>query len=1217
MKNIKIVLCLFIACFSGVYLYAQELKWVYKIGGTTAEYGSAISIDSDQNMYDITNFMGSVVVGPNINYTSFGAEDILLRKSTSLGILQWVKQIGSKGQDLGYDVATDSDKNIYVVGTFTDSLFIDQQFVLSGNQSRTISFILKLSPEGTLLWIKKMDSDVSLNIRSVSAGLPDELVVSGSFEGNAFFGIGFTSGSNGGHDIFVAKLNSSTGNPIFLRRIGGTDQEFVAQHTRDNMNNIYLTGDFRQALDFDPGPGEAIFDVKGLTDAFVLKLSSAGTFQWVRTVGGIGLDYGQSIATDAQRNVIFTGRFSETVGFGNTTQVLQSKGGTDIFLAKLNENGGTEWVEGFGDINNDLGNRVIVNTNGIIYLAGIFRGKVDFNPSFQFNNSTESHGGADGFIGLYNQDGSYNEHFTLGGIANEQMNDLVLKNNGEVISTGGFGAIVDFDPGSSEVNIFSTGGLDAFLWNTFVCVNPYIKDLRVVKSEICLGEKILIQIAEGYLNSATQWSWQRDSCNNITFASGNFLNIPVEKNTSLFVKGFGGCVVNDECKKIDIRVFTDSLKYQQIDLCQGDTIRVGNNKYTAAGVFIDSLTSVSGCDSVVVTEISLFPKYFATQSFQICPGDTVRVGNTNYTFSGTFTNVFSSVHGCDSVIVTTINVLPTIIDNAEAIICEGESITIGNETYSASGTYIQSSEGENGCEDILIVKITALKVNFSQQVQICEGDSLKVGIKYYKTTGFYTDQLVSSYGCDSIISTQLTVIPHTSFNQEFSLCQGDSIKVGQKVYKNTGNFIDTLVNVNGCDSIVFTDIRVYPLPALVSQEFRICEGDSIVVGTKIYKTDGLYRDTLASINGCDSIIVTTLKVDQKLYFGQSEICRGDSIVIAGNSLSNSGVYTFNLVNNYGCDSIITYALTVNEHFQKSNEYRICPGDSVSVGSSVFKYPGNYSDTLHTSKGCDSILNSIIIWNHVDKNLSFAVCKGQGITVNGKLYKEAGFFRDTLLKSDGCDSILNITIIVHPNFVTDTLFEICKGESVTVGTGTYFNSGKFAEILESVNGCDSLVNFEIKIINFVPVFFGVRDTLKAFKIVGAEYQWYECINGEKVPYFGAVQSEFPLFKSGKYALSITFKGCTYFSDCLEFIVSGTGSVPVSNFSFYPNPVSDEIRVHIPESGWIKIRDAAGKLMYTLKASEGELVLNVAEYISGLYYLEFQNKNKNDKLKFIKL
>ncbi|MBK9737867.1 MAG: T9SS type A sorting domain-containing protein [Saprospiraceae bacterium] len=1198
----------------------QELKWIYKIGGTTAEYGNGLAIDSDQNIFDITNFMGTVIVANNLSFTSKGADDVLIRKSTSLGILQWVKQLGSTKSDISYDVSVDLDDNLFIVGTFQHSLFLGTSLILSSTNQKLNSFIVKLNTNGELLWARKLESDIAVTAKSVTAGLAEELVISGYFEGNASFASlfpPFNLASNGGNDIFILKMNGNTGQALFLKRIGGSDHEFVSQHTRDNQNNIYVTGDYRQVLDFDPGIGEALVNTKGLTDIFVLKLSATGNFLWVNSYGGTNVDYGHSVTTDAQRNVIITGKYSETVSFGLLSdQELISKGGTDIFVLKLDQNGNTIWANGMGSPQNDQGNQVLVNNTGITYLCGLYRGKVDFNTAFERKNESESNGGADMFVLILNQDGTYNEHFARGGIANDQINDIGLKLNGDLISTGGFGAIVDFDPTSGELNILSNGGLDAYLINDFICVNPYLKVVNVPRPEVCKGDRGLIQITEGYLNGASQWSWQKDSCSNITFASGSFIDQVLNKSINYYLKGSGGCIINSECRQINIKVFTDSLIYQNIDLCQGDTIFVGKSKYTTAGVFVDSLISKAGCDSVIVSEIGLFPKFNNINRYTICNGDTIKVGTSNYTFGGSFVDILSSIHGCDSTIISIIELLPSKIENVEVTICKGESITVGNASYTLGGTYIQSSTGENGCEDLLIVKVKVLETNFSQTISLCQGQSYLIGTSNYTASGVYTNILESSAGCDSIVVTNLTFFNTSTSQKDYTLCEGDSIKVGNKVYKRTGNFIDTLMNSKGCDSIVFSDVRVLIVPAIEQKKYLICEGAEVIVGPKIYKATGIYKDTLDAKNGCDSIIISDVFVSQKLYFVKEGICNGDSVKFGDSVYYDTGLYSIGFKNLYGCDSIIILDLTVLQDVAQTFEYAICPGDTVKVGNSIYKNPGIFVDKFTSGEGCDSIVTSKIRWNHIILNEKIKLCKGDSVKINNIFYKESATLVDTFTKSDGCDSIVNIVLNVYPRYEIDTLFELCKGGSIQVGNNIYVNEGKFAESLKSVNGCDSTVFFDIKIINFSPIFFKVKDSLKAFIVPGGIYQWFDCSSGVDVPIADANSATYVVTKSGKYKLSISYKECTYFSNCVDVIKSSTQDNNNANMLFYPNPVSNVLTINVPLPGKAIIQSISGPLKWSVDLKAGINDIDVNHMLNGAYFIEIETGGQIKTGKLIK-
>lgn len=1198
--------------------YSQELKWIYKIGGITTDYCAGVTLDNNQNVYDITNFTGNVSIALNVTKSTRGQEDILIRKSSPAGIQQWIRQVGSKSQDIAQDIVVDNQNNVYIVGTFRDSLFMDSTHVLTTLANSYASFIIKLNSEGNFQWAQKIVSDLPVVAKTVSTGPIEDIVVSGHFDGVASFPDNRNLTSNGGNDVFILKINRNTGATMYLKQIGGIDQDFGIHHAVDNENNIYITGDFRASVDFDPNNGELILNSKGLTDIFLLKLSESGNFLWAKAYGGINVDYGHSIAIDKDKNIILTGRFSETVGFGSTTQALQSKGSTDIFLLKLNRDGITQWVNGYGDVNNDVPGHVMVNSNGIIYLAGTFRNKVDFDPS-PVANFSDSNGGADGFLALYNQDGSYNDRFSFGGISNEQIHKIALKANGEVIVGGGFGAIVDFDPRQlSELNIFSSGGLDAFMINVFVCVNPYIKELRVVKPNLCYGENVFIQIVEGHLNSATQWSWQREKCDNLTFAAGPFLNIPVLNNTSFFVKGWGGCVVNDQCRKIDIQVFKDTLQYQFFELCEGDTIKVGNNRYTSAGVFTDSLKSISGCDSVLITEIVLNKSYKFNDNYQICPGDTVKVGGSRYTFSGVYTNVFKTKKGCDSIIISNISVKPTNIETINQTICEGTSITIGNVVYNSSGTFIQESANPNGCKDLKIVNIKIAKRDVVLQKNICFGDSLRIGNKLYTVSGTFKDTLISSLGCDSVITTMLEVKSLSSSTQFYQICEGDSVIVGSKIYKTSGNYIDVFKNVAGCDSTVFSGVVVVPKVIPTLKMYTICEGDSVKVSSKVYKVQGLYQDTLRSTKGCDSIITTNLKVFLRNNIISVSICDGDTLIAGSSRLTASGSYTIPFKNYFGCDSIVTIVLTVKQQVNKTFDYFICPGDSALVKGVYYKTPQTLAFKYPAQNGCDSIETHQVKYKHVTTTQNITICNGNVFVLNGKTYKEKGIYTETFKKSDGCDSILQLVVNVNPSYIIDTLFERCKGESVTVGTSTYLNPGKFVENLKTTKGCDSTIRFELRITNFIPAVFLARDTLSAFVIDGAKYQWYECSNNNtRIPFLGATSSAFPLFRSGKYSLGITFRNCTYFSDCLDYIRTSTEELPANIVTIYPNPFSDIVQISAEKDLKLKIADIQGRIKGEYEIMNGKNEINVNQFESGIYIFELSDSNGKLFVKTLKL
>lgn len=90
--------------------------------------------------------------------------------------------------------------------------------------------------------------------------------------------------SEGQNDIFILKLDS-LGNFVWVKIIEGTEGSLTGYGNSvslDNNSNVYVTGSFLGTADFDPGNGTHIKSSFGNSDAFVLKLDSAGNFSWVK-----------------------------------------------------------------------------------------------------------------------------------------------------------------------------------------------------------------------------------------------------------------------------------------------------------------------------------------------------------------------------------------------------------------------------------------------------------------------------------------------------------------------------------------------------------------------------------------------------------------------------------------------------------------------------------------------------------------------------------------------------------------------------------------------------------------------------------------------------------------------------------------------------------------------------------------------------------------------
>ncbi len=149
-----------------------------------------------------------------------------------------------------------------------------------------------------------------------------------------------------------------------------------------------------------------------------------------------------------------------------------------------------------------------------------------------------------------------------------------------------------------------------------------------------------------------------------------------------------------------------------------------------------------------------------------------------------------------------------------------------------------------------------------------------------------------------------------------------------------------MISTSGCDSIVNLELTVES-EVLEEQEFNLCDGDSILLNNEWRYSTGLYLDTIR-LTGCDLIIQSSVYFNPNYSKSDTvSICREDSILLVDNWIHSPGVYTINLQTVHGCDS--TYYYTVED-------LPIFPDPSIEIDCQLSAVILNISgdSTLHVS-----------------------------------------------------------------------------------------------------------------------------------------------------------------------------------------------------------------------------------------------------------------------------
>ncbi|MGV6860697.1 MAG: T9SS type A sorting domain-containing protein [Putridiphycobacter sp.] len=412
--------------------------------------------------------------------------------------------------------------------------------------------------------------------------------------------------------------------------------------------------------------------------------------------------------------------------------------------------------------------------------------------------------------------------------------------------------------------------------------------------------------------------------------------------------------------------------------------------------------------------------------------------------------------------------------------------------------------------------------------------------------------------------------PSTSVTQDISICNGQSITVGSSTYSTAGNYVDTLLSTNGCDSIVTTNLTVNT-EFNVTNTVSICDGGSYTVGASTYTLTGNYADTLtSSIAGCDSIINTNLTV-YPVYSQDEfiEICDGDSYTINGNTYTTTGDYTniFSSIN--GCDSTIITHLTVNPSYNISQNVELCNGETVTVGTNTYSSAGTYTDNLTSINGCDSTVITTI----------------------------------TLNATNGIEVTQNVTI--------------CYNETYQIGGSTYSTPGSYTDTLQmTTSSCDSIVHTNLFVNPPLDLSIDTDNNLLSSNQDNAAYQWVSCDNNYS-PILLANQQDYDITSTGSYAVTLNVNGCVDTSACVYIEYVGLKKISDITFDIYPNPSNGVFTIQVSEANLayaIELIDVSGQVIYVRSNQINQSQIDL-ELANGIYFINLVSEAGNVMKKIV--
>jgi hypothetical protein len=359
-------------------LIIDPYAWATYYGGSNWDTGSEIATDVSGDALVVgTTWSTDFPVTPGAYQTLVGGNsDAYVVKFNPNGGRLWATYYGGGKDDTGDGIATDAASNVVITGGTASTNF---PVTIGAFQTLAAAFgdvfVVKLNPAGLQVWATYYGGNNNDNGYAIATDAASNVVITGSVSSTNFpvTAGAFQPAKGSGaftYDAFVVKFNSA-GGQMWSTYYGGSNDDQGYAIAVDATGNIIITGG-SSSTDFPVTPTAFQTTSGAFGDAFVVKITPAGSRLWATYYGGNDSDEGYGIATDAAQNIVINGNTTSTdlVTSAASFQPAYGGGPVDAFIVKFNSAGGQLWATYHGGNNWERSSACAIDQNSNIYVLG-------------------------------------------------------------------------------------------------------------------------------------------------------------------------------------------------------------------------------------------------------------------------------------------------------------------------------------------------------------------------------------------------------------------------------------------------------------------------------------------------------------------------------------------------------------------------------------------------------------------------------------------------------------------------------------------------------------------------------------------------------------------------------------------------------------------------------------------------------------------------------
>ncbi len=458
----------------------------------------------------------------------------------------------------------------------------------------------------------------------------------------------------------------------------------------------------------------------------------------------------------------------------------------------------------------------------------------------------------------------------------------------------------------------------------------------------------------------------------------------------------------------------------------------------------------------------------------------------------------------------------------------------------------------------------------------------------------------------------ITLAPNTDTSYSVSAC-GSYTSPGGQYVTFSRTVVDKYTNSLGCDSNITINVTIKSR-SFVSENISGCDSILSNDGVTYWTNSGTFQNTYTNVNGCDSIHQSVVTINKSVTNNISATnCETYTSPSGKYTWTTSGNYTDTLQTVNGCDSVLAINLTINNVTTGEITPSVCNSFTSPTGK-MLTISGTYLDTLIAANSCDSILTiNLTILEPTDTTIYAAACDSF-ITESGQYtWKNSGIYTEKLINTEGCDSTItyNLTINFPKKAAVPFLVNACNYYVNPYGGDTIFTTSSREITSSTVAGCDSTFTMNVTIGDAKVNVSQVGHKLTATKRGDLHYQWFNCDNNTE--FANDTNNTFEFWDNGPKMWGVATR--SFVNNCTDTVcitpkdASSIGEISSKDkLKVWPNPANNSVL----------LQTDLGNVEFIITNQLGEIVnagsfnttikINTSELQNGVYIITAFTKDK---------